>query len=93
MDRRIGESEDQDPAAEHQATSTPIEALVVGRDSLIRLLRSRLTELHEHLREVAGTSMAQEDLLAIKYWGEVLVWVKERHGVDVVLVERMERRQ
>ena len=58
----------------------PVEALVVDRVGLIDLLRRSLTELHEHRRRVAGTPAEPATVHRIKYWDDVLGWLKEQHG-------------
>jgi hypothetical protein len=90
MHRRIGRSTPETDPAQTQGPPAAQEALVLHRSWLIRLLKSALTELHEHFREIAATSVAQEELQTIRYWEEVLQWVKERQGADLVVVERRE---
>jgi hypothetical protein len=93
MERRIGRSDQQSSSAGSQTPVPPIEALLVRRPWLIRLLKAALTELHEHYREIAATSIATEELQTIRYWEDILLWVKDRAGADLILVERNERRQ
>ena len=66
----------------------PAEALIVDRVGLIELLRRSLTELHEHRRHVAGTPAEPEMAHRIKYWDDVLGWLKEQRGREVIVVER-----
>jgi hypothetical protein len=68
----------------------PIETLLVHWLGLIDLLQRHLSELNEHRRLVAGTPAELETLERIKYWEEVLVWMKQQAGSDVLIMERME---
>ena len=66
----------------------PPEALIVDRVGLIELLQRSLMELHDHRRRVAGTPAEPETVHRIKYWDDILGWVKEQHGPEVILMER-----
>jgi hypothetical protein len=88
MERRIGRFDQPGSSAESQTPGTPIEGLIVRRDRLIRFLKDALGERHDHLREIAGTAAALEELQTIKYWENVLLWVKWQQGSEMVLLER-----
>jgi hypothetical protein len=66
----------------------PVQAFLVHRAGLIHILRRSLTELHEHRRLVAGTPAEPQTAHEIKYWEEVLGWVKEQQGRDLILLSR-----
>lgn len=66
----------------------PVETLLVDRVGLIRLLQHSLSEFNERRRLVAGTPAEQETVARIKYWEEVLVWVRQQPGSDVIVMER-----
>ena len=66
----------------------PVEGLLVNRVGLIELLQSSLVELHEHRRRVARTPAEPETVHRIKYWDDILGWVKDQQGPDVILLER-----
>ena len=71
-------------------TSKPLlEALVVDRESLRRVVKSWCAQLHE-TRNVIGTEtpIAKENLVKIRYWEEVLDWIKYAPGRDLVLITR-----
>jgi hypothetical protein len=93
MERRIGRFDQQSPSAGSQTPASPIEGLLVRRDWLIRFLKYGLGERHDHLREIAGTAAAEEEMQTIKYWEDVLLWVKDREGADLIVLDRKERRQ
>jgi hypothetical protein len=65
-----------------------IEALLVDRDRLIRVLRIVLAELHAR-RLTTPTCTGETDILEVlRYWDEVFGWVKHQSGTDVVLMSR-----
>ena len=66
----------------------PVEGLVVDREGLIEVLQPWLMELHEHRRRVAGTPAEPDTVHRIKYWDDVLGWLKEHYGPEVVLLDR-----
>jgi len=65
-----------------------LEALLVDRDRLIRVLRIALAELNA--RRLTTPSMTGEPDIgeALRYWDEVFGWVKQQGGADVVLMSR-----
>ena len=75
-----------DPLLEGLEPTRPAEALLVQRAGLIRILRNSLGDLHDHRRQVAGTPAERETVHEIRYWDEVLLWVKDRQGLDVILM-------
>jgi len=65
-----------------------IEALLVDRDRLIRVLRIALAELHAR-RLTTPTCTGENDIVEVlRYWDEVFGWVKQQGGTDVVLMNR-----
>ena len=71
-------------------TSKPlVEALVVDRESLRRVVKAWCAQLHE-TRDVLGTEtpLAKENLAKIRYWEGVLVWIKYAPGRELVLITR-----
>ena len=68
--------------------SPPVEALVVERRGLIHVLRRTCAELHEQRQRVAGALGEADAVRQIKYWEDVLLWVKEQGGSDLILMSR-----
>ncbi len=68
--------------------SPPMEALVVERRGLIHILRRTCAELHEQRQRVAGTSAEADAVRQIKYWEDVLLWVKEQGGSELIVMSR-----
>jgi len=66
----------------------PVEGLLVDRVGLIEVLKRSLMELHEHRRRVAGTPAEPYTVQRIKYWDDVLGWVKDQREPNVILLER-----
>ena len=66
----------------------PVEALILDRVGLIRILQRSLMELHEHRRLTTGTPAELDTVHLIKYWDAVLGWVKSQYGSDVVFMDR-----
>jgi len=79
---------DVDTLLEDLRPSHPVEALVVDRVGLIEVLNHTLMDLHEHRRQVAGTPAESDTVHRIKYWDDILGWVKDQQGPDVILLER-----
>ena len=69
-------------------TSPPVEALVVERRGLTQILRRTCAELHEQRQRVAGTPGEAEAARQIKYWEDVLSWVKDQGGSDLIVMSR-----
>ncbi len=69
-------------------TSPPVEALVVERRGLVQILRRTCAELHEQRQRVAGTPGEAEAARQIKYWEDVLSWVKDQGGSDLIVMSR-----
>jgi hypothetical protein len=67
--------------------SPPVEALVVERRGLIQILRRACAELHEQRQGVAGPAEA-DAVRQIKYWEDVLHWVKDQGGSELILMSR-----
>lgn len=70
-----------------QVASPASEALVLQRQSLVRLLKAVLSHLHDHRRDVPA-AQAAEHFEVIRYWEAVLGWVKQQNGDDVILMNR-----
>ena len=68
--------------------SPPVEALVVERRGLVQILRRTCAELHEQRQRVAGTPGEAEAASHIKYWEDVLSWVKDQGGSEVIVMSR-----
>ena len=69
-------------------TEPVIEALLVDRDRLIRLLRLALAELHGRRLTTPHCTGEMDIGELLRYWEEVFGWVKERDGADIVLMSR-----
>ena len=65
-----------------------LEALLVDRDRLIRMLRVTVAELHSRRLATPPSSGPTEIIELLHYWDEVLDWVKQQGGADVVLMSR-----
>ena len=65
-----------------------LDALLVDRQRLIRVLRIAIAELHgRRLATPQGTGET-EIIQALHYWDEVFDWVKQQRGADIVLMSR-----
>lgn len=72
-----------------QVTPQPVlEALLVDRDRLIRMLRITVAELHSRRLATPPSTGSSEIIEMLHYWDEVLDWVKQQHGMDIVLTSR-----
>jgi hypothetical protein len=69
-------------------SSLPVEALVVGRQGLIQILRRACAELHEQRQRVGSTPTEADAVRQIKYWEGVLCWVKDQGGSDLIVMSR-----
>lgn len=78
---------DVDALLEGLERKTPVEALLLDRRGLIDILKRSLAELHERRRRIAGTP-EQETVHQIRYWEEVLGWVKDRRDAELILMSR-----
>ena len=65
-----------------------MEALVVERRGLVQILRRTCAELHERRQRVAGTPGEADAVRQIKYWEDVLSWVKDQGGSDLIVMSR-----
>ena len=66
----------------------PVEALLVWRAGLVEILRDHLFELHNLRQRALGTPAEADWAQRIKYWDEVLGWLKQRQGEDVIINDR-----
>jgi hypothetical protein len=55
---------------------------------LIQILRRACAELHEQRQRVAGTPGQADAVQQIKYWEDVLLWVKDQGGSELVVMSR-----
>ncbi|MEX2156734.1 MAG: hypothetical protein WD773_07835 [Gemmatimonadales bacterium] len=67
---------------------TPVEALLLDRERLIRIVRDALFDLHERRRRVVGTPAHPDVVRLIRYLDAVLGWAQEQPGQDLVLISR-----
>ena len=65
-----------------------LEALVVDREWLIRVLRVTVAELHSRRLATPPSTGPSEIIELLHYWDEVLDWVKQQGGADIVLMNR-----
>ncbi len=70
--------------------SPPVEALVVERRGLVQILRRTCAELHEQRQRVGGTPAEADAVRHIKYWEDVLSWVKDQGESDLIVINRRE---
>jgi len=68
--------------------SPPVEALVVERRGLVQILRRTCAELHEQRQRLAATPGEADSVRQIKYWEDVLSWVKDQGGTDLIVMSR-----
>ena len=65
-----------------------IEALLVDRERMIRMLRIALAELHAR-RLTTPLLTGETDIVELlRYWDEVFGWIKQQSGTEVVLMSR-----
>ena len=88
MNRVATTFQDVEALLEDRESPRALEALLVRRTELMRIVRGSLTELHDHRRVMAGTPAEAEDLSRIEYWENVLAWVKDQQGPDVILMSQ-----
>ena len=88
MNRIAHPFRDVEALLEGLESKTLAEALLVDRSELIQALRRSLGELHEDRRRIAGTPAELETVRQINYWEEVLRWMKELQGPDLILFSR-----
>ena len=65
-----------------------LEALLVDRDRLVRMLRIALAELHSRRLTTPECTGATDIVELIRYWDEVFDWIKQQRGTDIVLMNR-----
>jgi hypothetical protein len=87
MQQRTAKFEMIDSLLGSAPAASPVAGLLVARTPLITLLRYIIGEMHRHRYEglkVPGT----DELRRIKYWEDVLEWVKQCRGSEIVLLDR-----
>jgi len=68
--------------------AVPLEALVVDRHALIRLMRIALHEMHNR-RLLTPQLTGEADIVqVIRYWDLVLDWITQQPAEDLVLMRR-----
>jgi hypothetical protein len=72
----------------YAGTEPLIEALLVDRERLIRVLRIALAELNA--RRLTTPQLTGEPDIgeALRYWDEVFGWIKQQHVEELVLMTR-----
>jgi hypothetical protein len=70
----------------------PIEALVVDREALIRLMRIALREMHDRRLFTPHLTGEADIVQAIRYWDLVLGWIAQQPAKDLVLMTRHDTR-
>ena len=73
------------------APGTPqplLEALLVDRDRLVRVLRITLEELHIRCLTTPRCTGEKDIIEMLRYWEEVFGWIKQQGGTDIVLMSR-----
>lgn len=72
------------------AATAPLEALIVDRDAIIRMMRLALEEMNAR-RGITPHCTGEVDIIqALRYWDEVFGWIKQQSGHDLVLMTRRE---
>ena len=82
---------DVDAVSEGVKSQAPVEALLLDRAELVKLLKRSLFELHGQRFQNAGTAAEADRARRIRYWEEVLGWVKSTQGQDVILTMQPRR--
>ena len=72
----------------HVGPQPSLEALLVDRDRLIRMLRIAIGELHGRRLTTPHCTGETEIIELLHYWDEVFGWIKEQRGTDIVLMSR-----
>ncbi len=71
------------------ATPQPLlEALLVDRERLVRVLRIALAELHERRLTTPKCTGETDIVELLRYWDEVFGWIKQQCGTEMVLMSR-----
>jgi hypothetical protein len=70
------------------ADGPPVEALLIDRDAVIRMMRIALEEMHNRRLITPHFSGERDIAEMIRYWDAVLGWIKERRGEELVLMSR-----
>ena len=65
-----------------------LEALLVDRDRLIRMLRIALAALHARRLTTPKCTGETDIVELLRYWDEVFGWIKQQGGTDMVLMNR-----
>ena len=65
-----------------------IDALLVDRDRLIRLLRIALAELHGRRLTTPHCTGEMDIVNLLRYWDSVFGWIKEQRGDELVMISR-----
>ncbi len=71
------------------ATPQPLlEALLVDRDRLVRMLRITLEELHIRRLTTPQCTGETDIIEMLRYWEEVFGWIKRQGAADIVMMSR-----
>jgi len=71
------------------ATPQPlVEALLVDRDRLIRVMRITLEELNIRRLTTPRCTGERDFIEMLRYWEEVFGWIKQQAGADIVMMSR-----
>ena len=65
-----------------------LEALLVDRERMLRMLRIALAELHARRLTTPWCTGETDIVELLRYWDEVFGWIKQQHGADIVLLRR-----
>ena len=65
-----------------------LEALLVDRERLVRVMRIALAELHSRRLTTPKCTGDTNFLELLRYWEEVFGWIKQQGGEDLVLMSR-----
>ena len=76
------------PIYHPSAETPPLEALVVDRERLVRVLRIALAELHSRRLITPGFTGEYDIIGMIRYWDTVFAWIKEQQADELVLISR-----
>jgi hypothetical protein len=80
------------PTTFSASAAVPLEALVVDRKALVRLMRIALHEMHNRRLFTPQLSGETDIVEAIRYWDLAFDWITQQPADDLVLMSRRAER-
>jgi len=65
-----------------------MEALLIDRERMIRVVRIALAELHARRLATPQFTGETDIVEVLRYWDEVFGWIKQHGGTDIVMMSR-----